>query len=240
MGSLLAVRDLCVSYGGIVALKGVSLSVEQGEMVCVLGGNGAGKSTLLRTISCLQRASSGQIFFASQDLTGFLRKPDRLASLGIGHVPEGRRVFPGCTVRENLMLGARSARGKGQLWELYRKVMELFPELKSIETQSAWKLSGGQQQMVAVGRALMGDPKLLMLDEPSLGLAPIVARRVLERVRRLCDQGRSVLLVEQNARAALEVADRGYVLMEGEVRLEGSSSTLSEGELLQDVYLGEL
>jgi branched-chain amino acid transport system ATP-binding protein len=118
--------------------------------------------------------------------------------------------------------------------------MELFPELKSIETQSAWKLSGGQQQMVAVGRALMGDPKLLMLDEPSLGLAPIVARRVLERVRRLCDQGRSVLLVEQNARAALEVADRGYVLMEGEVRLEGSSSTLSEGELLQDVYLGEL
>src|SRR5437660_132293 len=233
--ALLEVSDIHTRYGAIEALKGVSLTVDAGEVVTLIGSNGAGKSTTLRSISGLTPASAGRIEFAGEDIT---RVPaHEIVSRGIALAPEGRHCFPRMTVRENLDLGAFRRRGSG-VGEDMERVYALFPRLKERERQKAGTLSGGEQQMLAIGRALMAAPKLLMLDEPSMGIAPNLVQRIYETIAEINRQGMAILLVEQNANYALDVSRRGYVLETGEVALTNASAQLRNDPAVQNAYLG--
>jgi branched-chain amino acid transport system ATP-binding protein len=233
--ALLEVDDIHTFYGAIEALRGVSLKVEEGEVVTMIGSNGAGKSTTLRSITSLTPARSGKITFAGEDIT---RVPvHEIVSRGIALSPEGRHCFPRMTVRENLELGAFRRQGDGASEDLER-VFELFPRLKERERQKAGTMSGGEQQMLAIGRALMAGPKLLMLDEPSMGIAPILVQRIYETIAEINRQGVAILLVEQNANYALDIAKRGYVLETGQVALANYSDQLREDPAVQRAYLG--
>lgn len=235
--ALLEVEDLRVAYGGVQALRGLSLEVEAGEVVALLGANGAGKSTTLRAISGLVRPAAGSIRFDGQDLT---RLPAHaIVELGIAHVPEGRRVFGTLSVEENLNLGGYTRRGRRRaVAEARERVYQLFPRLKERRSQLAGTLSGGEQQMLAIGRGLMASPRLLLLDEPSLGLAPKLVREIFRNVREINRQGVTVLLVEQNANLALRLAHRGYVLETGRLALGGAASELREDPRMREAYLG--
>ena len=234
---MLEIKDLHVSYGGIQALRGVSLNVPDGKIVTLIGANGAGKSTLMRTISGLVKAQSGSILWNGQEILG---KPiDQIVASGIAMSPEGRRVFDDLTVLENLKIGAYLRKDKAETEKDLEWVYSLFPRLKERSWQSAGTLSGGEQQMLAVGRALMSKPKLLMLDEPSLGLAPIVVREIFDIIRTVNQQGITVLLNEQNANMALKVADYAYVLETGTLTLSGTGAELLTNEQVKAAYLGK-
>jgi branched-chain amino acid transport system ATP-binding protein len=235
-GNLLEVRDLVASYGGVDVLRGISLTVGRGEFVCVIGANTAGKSTIVRSISRLVPRSTGAIVFDGQDLMRL--RSFQVPALGIAHVPEGRQVFPEMTVEENLRLGAFTARRDSGLQERIESVFSLFPRLAERRTQLAGTLSGGEQQMVAVGRALMLKPKLLILDEPSHGLAPKVVEEMHRTFVRIHQEGAAVLLIEQNTAMALEAASRGYVLERGSIVLQGSSADLKSDPNVRAAYLG--
>lgn len=233
---MLRLEKISVAYGPVSALRSVTLTVGEGELVAVLGANGAGKSTLLKTVSGLTDPVSGSLRLGDMDLRGL--RPEEIARLGVAHVPEGRHIFPGLTVEQNLLLGASARGDRADLSEDFERVYDLFPILKDRTAQSGWSMSGGEQQMLAVGRALMGRPRLLMLDEPSLGLAPIPVRQVLSAIRQVASEGTATVLVEQNARAALRIADRGYVLQNGEIVHEGPASELREDASIRASYLG--
>ena len=220
----LEIRDLHVSYGGIRALKGIDLTVEEGQIVTLIGANGAGKSTTLRAISGLQKPQSGSILYGGEELVGLPAK--EIVRRGIIHVPEGRRVFPDMTVAENLKIGAFLRKDKDGIASDMDYVYSLFPRLKERSWQPAGTLSGGEQQMLAVGRALMSRPKVLMMDEPSLGLAPLIVKDIFSIIRRVNADGITVLLIEQNANAALRIADYGYVLETGVIALTGTGEEL--------------
>ena len=235
--ALLEVRDLRVQYGNIEALKGISLDAEPGQVVAILGGNGAGKTTTLRTISGLLRPRSGSITCAGKSIVGV--EAHAIVGLGISHVPEGRRIFNILSVQENLTLGGYLIRSHHELIkERTAAVFDLFPRLAERRGQLAGTLSGGEQQMLAIGRAMMSNPKVLMLDEPSLGLAPMLAKSVLKTVREIASRGAAVLLVEQNARQALAIADQAYVIEVGRIVLEGKAAVLAKDERVQKAYLG--
>lgn len=233
---LLEVKDLHVSYGRLDALRGVSVAIDDGEIVALVGSNGAGKTTLLRTISGLCPPRAGSVTFCGQDLSKLA--PDRRVGLGLVHVPEGRHLFPGLSVRENLELGAHRVRDGIERRERWDLVMGLFPPLAKLVDTAAGLLSGGEQQMVAIGRGLMGDPRLLVMDEPSLGLAPLVVETVFRAIEAINQTRVAVLLVEQNARKALELATRGYVLDLGEVIEQGDSTALLASPRVVEAYLG--
>ena len=236
---MLTVENLHVYYGGLHALKGIDLEVRAGEIVAIIGRNGAGKTTLLNALSGMVRVSRGSITFRGKPIQG--KKPHGIVNLGLYQVPEGRRIFSPLTVLENLELGAylrTSPREKTQVQEDMEYVLELFPFLRERLHQLAGTLSGGEQQMLAIGRALVGKTKLLALDEPSLGLAPMVAKEIFGVISRLRDDGGTILLVEQNARAALKISDRAYVLEAGRVALEGPAQMLLDREEVQKAYLG--
>ncbi len=235
---LLELKNVASYYGSVQALKSVSLRVEQGEVVTLLGANGAGKSTTLRTISGLLRPASGEVWFEGRPIHDMA--PEKIVRLGISHVPEGRRIFPGLTVRENIMLGT-SNRGRlpaKQMQEEIAEMFDIFPVIKPFENALGWTLSGGQQQMLAVARGLMAKPKLLLLDEPSLGLAPVIVQQLFATIRIIHARGTTILLVEQNANMALSVANRGYVLETGEMKVEGSPKELLGNEEVRAAYLG--
>jgi branched-chain amino acid transport system ATP-binding protein len=234
--ALLEVTDLHTYYGNIEALKGISLEVEEGEIVTLIGSNGAGKSTTLRSISGLTPPREGSIRFEGQEIGE--TPPQDIVRLGISQSPEGRKIFPRMTVRENLELGAYLRRDGGDIARDLDRVFELFPRLKERERQKAGTMSGGEQQMLAIGRAMMADPKLLLLDEPSMGLAPVLVERIYETVAEINKQGTTILLVEQNANFALEVSSRGYVLETGELALSDSSEALRTNPEVQKAYLG--
>ena len=236
---MLRLRNIHAYYDQVQALKGVSLHVLTGEIVCLIGANGAGKTTILRSISGLMEHTEGAVQFDNRALLGL--SPDQIVRLGISHVPEGRQLFGPLTVMDNLRLGAylRYRKVRRRMPEEMRPILELFPVLKERTAQLAGTLSGGEQQMLAIGRAMMAKPKLLLLDEPSLGLAPIVTSDIFEAIEGLRRQGMTILLVEQNARLALKVADRGYVLETGKVILEGSSEELLDNREVQRAYLGK-
>ena len=234
---MLEVKDLHVSYGGIRALRGVNLEVPDGKIVTLIGANGAGKSTLLRTISGLVKAESGSITYDGKELLGM--SINKILELGIAQVPEGRRVFTNLSVLENLKIGAYLRKDKAGIQKDIEWVYELFPRLKERSWQMAGTLSGGEQQMLAVGRALMSRPKLMMMDEPSLGLAPLVVKGIFEIIREINRQGVTVLLIEQNANMALKTADLAYVLETGEITLHGTGSELLTNEAVKRAYLGE-
>jgi len=228
------VKDLKVSYGSIAAIKGISLRVSKGEIVTILGANGAGKTTTLRTISRLHDSASGSIHFRGKDIT---KTPaHEIVSMGISHSPEGRRIFGILTVEENLILGGYSQKSTDQ--KTLDWVYELFPRLAERKKQLAGTLSGGEQQMLAIARALMSKPLMLLLDEPSLGLAPILVKTIFKTIKEISQTGVTVLLVEQNARAALKLANRAYVLEVGNLVLSGTSSELLNSEKIQEAYLG--
>ena len=233
----LEIRDLHVSYGGIRALKGIDLTVEEGQIVTLIGANGAGKSTTLRAISGLQKPQSGSILYGGEELVGLPAK--EIVRRGIIHVPEGRRVFPDMTVAENLKIGAFLRNDKDGIARDLDYVYTLFPRLKERSWQPAGTLSGGEQQMLAVGRALMSRPKVLMMDEPSLGLAPLIVKDIFSIIRRVNADGITVLLIEQNANAALRIADYGYVLETGVIALTGTGEELLRNESVREAYLGK-
>ncbi len=236
MQPLLKVDNITVHYGKIKALENVSIEVYEGEVVAVIGRNGAGKTTLLKSIIGLVKPISGRIYFGGKDITDL--PPWDRAKIGIAYVPEGRRLFPYLTVYENLMMGAYTVRDKNVISRQLSRVFSLFPRLKERRSQLARTLSGGEGQMLAIGRGLMAVPKLLMMDEPSLGLAPIIVEELFDTIKKLKDQGVTILLVEQNARKALEVADRCYVLETGRVILHGDARSLAENPLVKKAYLG--
>lgn len=235
MGSVLTAKDLNVYYGAIHALKGISFEVNQGEIVTLIGANGAGKSTTLHTISGLLRSKTGDIEFLGESIA---KTPaHKIVAKGISHVPEGRRIFQEMTVHENLEMGAFVA-DPSRIKHNLEYVYEQFPRLKERSKQVAGTLSGGEQQMLAMGRALMIDPKLLMLDEPSMGLAPILVDQIFEIIKNLNKQGTTILLVEQNAQMALSVADRAYVIETGRITLSGTGAELAKSEQVKKAYLG--
>ncbi|WP_244859898.1 ABC transporter ATP-binding protein [Intrasporangium calvum] len=233
---MLEVRDLVVSYGKIKAVKGISFSVDEGEVVSLIGTNGAGKTTTLRTISGLMRPTSGSIRFMGKRIDDV--PAHEIVSLGIAHSPEGRRIFPRLSVEQNLRLGAFARRDNAIGTDL-KAVYELFPILEERSQQPAGTFSGGEQQMLAMGRAMMSRPKLLMLDEPSMGLSPIMMKRIMSTVTTLQHQGTTILLVEQNAQAALQRANHGYVLEVGKIVLKGSGKELLTSDAVRKAYLGE-
>jgi branched-chain amino acid transport system ATP-binding protein len=235
--TLLAINELVVRYGEIEAVHGVTLQVDEGQVVTLLGSNGAGKSTTLRAISGLIAPAAGDILFDGKSIAG--KGPEDIVRLGISHVPEGRRVFPGLSVRENIMLGASNRRGgAGILGREADEMFELFPDIRPFRDALGWTLSGGQQQMVAVARGLMAKPRLLLLDEPSLGLAPVIVQAVFRIISEIRRRGTTVLLVEQNARMGLSVADYGYVLESGRLALGGKPDELWGNEAIRAAYLG--
>ena len=234
---MLKLKSLQAGYGRLPVLKGISLHVREGEVVTLIGGNGAGKSTTLRTISGLLRSRKGIIEFAGHDLTRMA--PERIVTLGLALVPEGRRVFKTLSVTANLELGAYHRADKGEVRRDLEEMRQRFPLLKARAHQAAGTLSGGEQQILAIGRALMARPRLLMLDEPSMGLAPLMVNQVYQILAELKQTGTTILLVEQNARAALKVADRGYVLETGRIILDGAAAELREDPEVQRAYLGK-
>lgn len=236
--SILVLENIHTYYGEIHALRGVSLSVEEGEIVTLIGGNGAGKSTTLNTISGLLQPRRGSIRLYNEDLSNF--KAHEIVAKGVVQVPEGRRVFGRLTVAENLEMGAFTRPLRSEIAQSLEQVFALFPRLKEREGQLAGTLSGGEQQMLAMGRALMAKPKVLLLDEPSMGLAPVLVDSIFDTIRKLHALGTTILLVEQNARMALQVADRGYVLQTGEIILTDKAAALRENESVQKAYLGVL
>lgn len=237
MTLLLELENLHTYYGQIHALKGLNLTVNEGEVVTLVGANGAGKSTTLRSISGIVRPKRGSIRFEGKDIIGL--KSHEITALGIGHVPEGRRIFPLLTVAENLEIGAWNVQSRGDISARMERSYELFPRLKERVGQKGGTLSGGEQQMLAIARALMGDPEVLLLDEPSMGLAPVLVEAIFEIIARINHEGKTVLLVEQNALMALEVAHRGYVLQSGEVVLQDDAKVLMKNDMVRKVYLGE-
>jgi branched-chain amino acid transport system ATP-binding protein len=237
---MLRVESVSSFYGAIQALRNVSLHVSQGEMVALLGANGAGKSTLMKAISGLHPLAKGRLLFNGQDIAGLAA--ERILRLGVGQVPEGRQIFAPLSVLDNLILGAYvrfRGDGKKEVFKDLDSIWEMFPVLKERQKQRAGTLSGGEQQMVAIGRAMMSKPKLLLLDEPSLGLAPLVVGGIFQAIRVLRDRGTTILLVEQNAKAALKVADRGYVLETGRIILDGETEDLLNNKEVQRAYLGK-
>jgi branched-chain amino acid transport system ATP-binding protein len=236
MTALLEVEDLRVAYGKIEAVKGISFSVEAGEVVTLIGTNGAGKTTTLRTLSGLLAPVTGSVRFAGKPLVGV--PAHKIVAEGLAHSPEGRHIFPRMTIAENLQLGA-FLRKDAEIQADVDKAYDLFPVLGERREQKAGTLSGGEQQMLAMGRALMSRPKLLMLDEPSMGLSPIMMQKIMTTIKELKSQGTTILLVEQNAQAALSLADRGYVLETGRIVLEGSGAELLRNESVRKAYLGE-
>ncbi len=235
--SLLKVTDLVVSYGGIEALKGISFDVEQGQIVTLIGANGAGKSTTVRTISGLVKPREGRIYYEGRDITDF--NTQKIVETGIAMVPEGRRVFANLTVLENLRIGAYLRKDKDVIEEDINYVYDLFPRLKERSWQLAGTLSGGEQQMLAVGRAVMTRPKLIMMDEPSLGLAPLVVKDIFKIIHTLKSTGMTVLLIEQNANAALHACDYAYVMETGRITMMGTGAELLASEAIQEAYLGK-
>jgi branched-chain amino acid transport system ATP-binding protein len=234
---MLTVDDIHVFYGNIAAVKGISLTVYPGEIVTLIGGNGAGKSTTMRTISGLLKPKRGEVYFEGNKVSGL--KGHEVAQRGIAQSPEGRRIFPRMTVTENLELGAFLRNDKADILADMDRVFDLFPRLKERLTQKSGTLSGGEQQMLAMGRALMARPRLLLLDEPSMGLAPVLVESVFDTIRKVNDQGTTVLLVEQNALVALNIADHGYVLETGHITLEGPAKELAHNDEVRKAYLGE-
>ncbi len=235
--AMLEVDNVHAYYGNIHALKGISLTVDEGEIVTLIGANGAGKSTTLITISGLLIPREGTITLEGKDLRQF--KPHEIVEQGVAHVPEGRRIFARLTVQENLDMGAYTRSDRNGIQEDLERVFALFPRLKERRNQVAGTLSGGEQQMLAIGRALMTRPRLMLLDEPSMGLAPILVEQIFDTIRELNEQGTTILLVEQNARMALTVANRGYVLQTGNIVLEGTAEQLRADESVRKAYLGE-
>ncbi|WP_433192414.1 ABC transporter ATP-binding protein [Nocardia sp. CA-107356] len=233
---VLEVEDLVVNYGRVEALRGLSLTVGEGETVSLLGNNGAGKSTTVSTISGLVRAKSGRIRAFGKEITA--AKPWELVEMGIVHVPEGRRIFPRLSVHENLLIGGYTVRDSKAIEERIQEVYELLPRLRDRRNQHGGTLSGGEQQMLAMGRAMIAAPRLLMLDEPSMGLAPLMVAQIMQVVRTINQRGTAVLLIEQNARSALTVATRGYVLEAGVTSLEGSAEELRTNPRVVEAYLG--
>jgi len=234
--SLLAIKDIEVSYGDVQVIFGVSLEIQQGEIVSIIGANGAGKSTILKTISGLMNPHGGAIYLNSQPIHE--SPPEEIVNRGVIHVPEGRRLFPLMTVRENLEVGAFNPEADKVKEETLKQVYALLPRLKERERQLAVTLSGGEQQMVAIGRGLMARPKVLMLDEPSLGLAPLLVKEIFLTVEKIAEQGTTVLLVEQDVRNSLSMSDRGYVLEHGRVVMEGAGEELLENPHIRKAYLG--
>jgi branched-chain amino acid transport system ATP-binding protein len=234
---LLTVRQLTYAYARVQALHGVDLDVDEGEVVAIIGANGAGKTTTLRCVSGLNTAASGSIRFRDRDITHL--PPERIVALGVAHVPEGRRIFPELSVEDNLRLGAYAVRDGQGVRRRMQAIFDRFPRLRERRSQPAGTLSGGEQQMVALGRALMGDPRLLMLDEPSLGLAPRLVEEVFRIIAEIRDAGTTVLLVEQNAHMALAVADRAYVFQNGRVAAHGPAQELAADDAIRRAYLGE-
>ena len=233
---MLKVSDITVGYGAITAVKGISFEVREGEIVSLIGSNGAGKSTTLRTISGLMHPKTGSIEFRGEKIDGM--PGHEIVAKGICHSPEGRRIFPRMTVDENLDLGAYLRKDAAAVKESRERVLELFPRLRERITQKAGTMSGGEQQMLAVGRALMGDPKLLIMDEPSMGLAPVLVDLIFETIETIRKSGVTILLVEQNALAALRIADYAYVLESGHLKLEGDGSKLANDPAIAKAYLG--
>ena len=234
--ALLEVRDIHTFYGNIEALKGITIEVNDGECVTLIGSNGAGKSTTLRSISGIVPPRTGRIVFAGQEIQTLAGH--EVAEIGIAHAPEGRRIFPRMTVRENLEMGAFTRRDQAAIRQDIDRVYDLFPRLKERERQKGGTMSGGEQQMLAIGRALMARPRLLLLDEPSLGLAPVIVDKIYEIIREINEQGTTILLVEQNANYALDVSSRGYVLETGHIALTDTSDNLRNDERVQAAYLG--
>ncbi|MGN0173521.1 MAG: ABC transporter ATP-binding protein [Acutalibacteraceae bacterium] len=234
--ALLEVKDLEVYYGMINALKGVSFEVNEGEVVALIGANGAGKTTTLHTITGLLSAKSGSIIYDGKDITRV--PPHKIVTMGMAHVPEGRRVFQELSVLENLKLGAYTRSDKKEIEETLKKVYEHFPRLEERKNQVAGTLSGGEQQMLAMGRAMMSNPKIVVMDEPSMGLSPLLVKEVFKIIEAMHNSGITVLLVEQNAKMALSIADRAYVLETGKIKLSGTGKELSESEEIKKAYLG--
>lgn len=234
---MLQVNDLFVSYGVINAIKGISFSVNKGEIIALIGANGAGKTTILHTVTGLIAPQSGKILFEGNDIT---KTPaHKIVSMGMAHVPEGRRIFQELTVYENLKLGAYTLNDKKTIEKNLKYVYEHFPRLKERKKQIAGTLSGGEQQMLAMGRALMSNPKIILMDEPSMGLSPILVSEIFRIIKEVSDDGTTVLLVEQNAKKALSVADRAYVLETGKIVLSGDAGELIHNEEIKKAYLGE-
>ena len=233
---MLKVDDINVYYGSIHAIQSVSFEIKEGEIVTLIGANGAGKSTILRTISGLLRSKTGEINFLDKNIS--VVEPDKIVKMGIAHVPEGRRVFKQFTVEENLEMGAYIHKSKSDIKEDIGKIYRRFPRLTERRRQTAGTLSGGEQQMLAIGRALMSRPKLLMLDEPSMGLAPMLVQQIFDIIKELNQSGTTILLVEQNARMALTIADRGYVLETGRMKLAATARELLADDSVKKSYLG--
>lgn len=234
--ALLEVENLHTYYGNIHALKGISLTVNEGEVVTLIGSNGAGKSTTLKTISALLRPSQGSIRLRGDELTQY--PPHAVTAMGVVHVPEGRRVFAQLSVQENIEMGAYTRNDKANIRQDMERMFGLFPRLRERRNQVAGTLSGGEQQMLAMARGLMSKPRVLLLDEPSMGLAPVLVDAIFDIIRQLHSEGTTILLVEQNARMALQVADRGYVLQSGEIVLQDNAKSLQQNTTVQQVYLG--
>ncbi|AUM63503.1 ABC transporter ATP-binding protein [Brevibacillus laterosporus] len=233
--ALLELKEVHTYYGGIHALKGLSITVEQGEVVTLIGSNGAGKSTTLKAICGQVRTKEGQVLFNGQAITG--KKPHEISALGIAHVPEGRRIFPKLTVKENLEMGAFSIKDKKVMEEGIERAFHYFPRLKERVSQKGGTMSGGEQQMLAIARGLMMKPKILMLDEPSMGLAPILVEQIFEFITELNQEGMTILLVEQNANQALAIAHRGYVIQTGEIILKDDAKNLLSDPQVREAYL---
>ena len=234
---MLKAEGISASYGRVKVLKDINMSVENGEIVCLVGANGAGKSTLLKVISGIVPAASGKLLFEGQDITN--KKPDFIVKAGLSHVPEGRQIFADLTVRQNLMLGSYVHKvTKEEMERLFNSVFDLFPILKTRLVQKAGTMSGGEQQMLAIARGLMSQPKLLLLDEPSLGLAPLMVETILKVIQNLCSTGISILLVEQNVNAALRISDRAYVMETGSIVTQGKARELMENDEIRKSYLG--
>ena len=234
---MLKIQDLVVNYGVIQALKGISFEVNEGEVIALIGANGAGKTTTLQTISGMLQPTSGKVLLGDTDIT---KVPGhKIVSMGMAHVPEGRRVFPGLTVLENLKMGAYTRSNKKEISDAFIRVYESFPRLKERQNQLAGTLSGGEQQMLAMGRALMSQPKIILMDEPSMGLSPIYVEEIFNIIQSISKAGTTVLLVEQNAKKALAIADRAYVLETGNIVLSGDAKTLMNDDSIKKAYLGE-
>ena len=235
--AMLEIKDLKVSYGIIQAIKGISFEVNKGEVIALIGANGAGKTTILHTITGLLNADSGSVTYEGKDIT---RMPGhKIVSMGIAHVPEGRRVFANMTVLQNLKLGAYTRKDKAEIAETLEMVYTRFPRLKERKNQLAGTLSGGEQQMLAMGRALMSHPQIILMDEPSMGLSPIFVNEIFDIIEEVSKSGTTVLLVEQNAKKALSIADRAYVLETGNIVLDGKASDLLDNDSIKKAYLGE-